>query len=125
MTTDSLQECMENEALQLMSHKYPFLLDQLKDVAVVKREFTGVGFYTDFHVNGKVANEVNMPLSGVGGRLNDSVDIGLVLFITKGKIDCLEGYTYGGELWPEHVRSYSVFEIEFSTDGRTGGHAAE
>ena len=91
MTTDSLQECMENEALQLMSHKYPFLLDQLKDVAVVKREFTGVGFYTDFHVNGKVANEVNMPLSGVGGRLNDSVDIGLVLFITKGKIDCLEG----------------------------------
>lgn len=100
---------MENEALHLILRNYPTLLDQLKSATVAKREFTGVGFYTNFRIDDEIPRGASMQVSNVGCRLNNSVHVGLLLFVNEGKIDFLEGYTYGFEPYPEAIQSFTVF----------------
>jgi len=99
---------LEQEALQLLLRRHQLLLGQLHNATITKREFTGVGFYTYFHVDQVVSCEEDMHISGVGGKLNNSIQIGFLLFVKKGKLSCLEGFTYD-DPWPDSIGSYEVF----------------
>jgi len=105
---NNLFESMENEVLHLMLRNRPSLLAQLKNATIISREFTGVGFYSNFYVENNMSNEGNVLLPNARGRVNNNVDVGFVLFVSGGKLSCLEGYTYD-EPWPEIIESYKVF----------------
>ncbi|HVS34954.1 MAG TPA: hypothetical protein VMS17_05190 [Gemmataceae bacterium] len=78
---------------------------------VVKRQDTGVGFFTTFQVPpsapraafGKTFSfgDVSAKISGLRHGA------GFVLFVKNGLIDTLEGYCYD-EVWPEHVSDFSL-----------------
>jgi len=109
---DKLFLNMENEVLHQLLLNYPVLLSQLENASIIKRTFTGVGFYTDFYIDEKATGD-DMHIHGAGCILNVSIHIGFILFVEKGQISQLEGYTYGFEHWPETIQSYEVFEEKY------------
>ena len=91
------------------------LREQFKKTLVEKREFTRVGFFTDFYFKEPVQRvEIckNFHIGDVAGEINDT-GIDFVLFITDGLLDALEGYTFG-EPWPKHINN---FELGYWGDG--------
>ncbi|MDR1806081.1 MAG: hypothetical protein LBQ80_04855 [Clostridium sp.] len=113
-------EKMEQEIITtVLKKEYPELSDLWKDRYFVKeREWTGVGFFSHFSNCEKKANEsetlfppsenrtISIP---IGATLNKKISVGFVLFFENGNLDCLEGYTYGDESWPENIESYEIF----------------
>jgi hypothetical protein len=77
--------------------------------AVVERYFTATGFVVTY--NGKLGLP---PIAEddvygeVGARLNDTIEIGFIFRVTQGRVDFLEGYTFGDELWPEEISSFEL-----------------
>ena len=102
---------MEKEVIRLIlqeNSKWSYLLQD--NFMITKREFTGVGFYTDFYKKViKIRKFENARISTVGGILNEKIQVGFVLFIEEGQLDVLEGYTYD-EPWPEKITAYKIFE---------------
>lgn len=86
------------------------LRSQYASADVLKREFTGVGFFTNFVVNDKslvLSGKENFEL-GYLGEINDvQYGVGFVLFVREGFISMLEGYTYG-ESWPCEIEFFNV-----------------
>lgn len=87
------------------------LYEQYKQATVVKRDFTGVGFFTDFIVP-KTAPSITEPVAHGYGDVQCSINGidcfgGFVLFIENGVMACLEGYSYGHE-WPNIITSYHL-----------------
>jgi uncharacterized Zn finger protein (UPF0148 family) len=88
------------------------LKEQYKKARVVSRDFTGVGFFTDFELADDAPNieeEVAYGYGNVTAIINDFYQCGFVLFIKDGKMICLEGYTAQDE-WPEIITSYTLAE---------------
>lgn len=86
------------------------LREQYKKTHVASRDFTGVGFFTDFHLPEnivKVSEPVEYAYGDVHCDLNGAL-CGFILFIKDGVMICLEGYTYG-ELWPNVITSYNLY----------------
>lgn len=84
---------------------------QLAHATVSKREFSGVGFSTDFVVPAAAAVRRDLPsmeISDVGAEF-PSVQhgAGFVLFIRGGVVSLLEGFTYG-EPWPTDTDEFRV-----------------
>lgn len=107
---NSVFEKMEKEIIRQILHEdqhWSYLLQN--NHIIIKREFTGVGFFTYF---AKIAIEnqrtENASISKVGGILNEKVQVGFVLFIKNSQLDVLEGFTYD-EPWPESIESYEIF----------------
>jgi hypothetical protein len=78
---------------------------------VAKREFTGVGFFTDFDVPAS-APQVSANRSLEIGDVEASISglqhgAGFVLFVRGGVLHTLEGYTYD-EQWPAEISSFSL-----------------
>ena len=94
------------------------LREQCSHVSVRNREFTGVGFFTDFdHPPGVVRLE--SPSRAVFGDVIADIDgleygAGFLLIIESGVISVLEGYSYG-ETWPESIGRFS---LRYSPPGR-------
>lgn len=107
MQNDILKQ-LEKEAIQLILREHPSLLNQLKNATITKREFTGAGFYTNFQVQDVISGEEDLQISDVGAKLNNSIQVGFLLFIKKGKLNLLECYTYA-DPWPDVIESYEVF----------------
>jgi len=91
------------------------LLLQYKSAKVIKREFTGVGFYTDFEIQDKstvILTDFNSELGSLHVTLPElKYGIGFVLFIRNGFISLLEGYTYGEEQWPDNITEYTFYKV--------------
>jgi hypothetical protein len=91
-------------------HPVLAILRQQADVArLSKRVSTGVGFVCEFEV------DRSAPITGGDFHIGD-VDAtvtglahgaGFVLFVVKGRICRLEGYTYD-EPWPEQIERFSL-----------------
>jgi hypothetical protein len=108
---NTLQEKMEKEVIALIFRDYPDLRDQILKARVTSREFTGVGFFTNYHKK-DVLSEKNMTISSVVGViLNNRIEVGFVFFITKEEGSALEGYTYG-DPFPDQIESYEAFIYE-------------
>ena len=97
---------------KLLAGDHPLLatLRQQSDHArIIKREYTGGGFYCTFEVNSTapaVPGEFHL------GDVNAEVEglthgAGFVLFIRGGRISKLEGYTYD-EPWPKLIRKFAL-----------------
>ena len=92
------------------------LRDQVAVAEVREREFTGVGFFTYLFLR-PGAHRVSLPDGVVYPPLIGEVDLqsenlrygaGFVLFLKDGLLHLLEGYTKGGEAWPDDLGRYVV-----------------
>jgi hypothetical protein len=107
---------LEREAIDLLLAGDLPVLQQLRDqfrhVVAVRRQHTGVGFYTHFVFDSEVALVPGAPsfvIGDVAVYFEEARHGGiLVLFVTSGKIDFLEGTTFGGDRWPEELKTYSL-----------------
>ena len=83
----------------------PALRAQCAVADVARREFTGVGFFTDFAVPPDAPRIVPPDLElGDAATLANGTPVGFVLFVRDGALSMLEGYTYGDDPWPEGAR---------------------
>jgi len=84
-------------------------------VNVRSREFTGVGFLTDFHRSDelKLFDEgVSLRWGKIGVRLNASrTDSGYLVYVDEGYLKTIEGYTYG-EDWPVEIEQMEVYDLK-------------
>jgi hypothetical protein len=99
---------------KLLDGDHPTLIalrTQAERAQVIRREYTGTGFFCDFDVPSDLA-----PLAGPSdfhvGDVNASLDglehgAGFVLFVRNGRLAMLEGYTYQ-EAWPKEVRNLKL-----------------
>lgn len=86
------------------------LKEQYKNSSVVSREFSGVGFFTEFATQKQNQCRALKFKLGCSGSINDvEYGVGFILFIVDGYIKMLEGYTYAGETWPEKITKYELF----------------
>ncbi|MDY0282157.1 MAG: hypothetical protein RBR35_16545 [Salinivirgaceae bacterium] len=105
-----IHEQMEKEVITLIFREYPDLRDQINKARITKREFTGVGFFTDYHKD-DILWEEEMIISDVGAILNNSIEVGFVFFLRKEEVPTLECYMYG-DPFPDQIESYEVFMYE-------------
>jgi hypothetical protein len=116
---ESLSDLERAVLLRLLEGDDPVLRalrDQVAVAGVREREFTGVGFFTYFLLGPEV-HPVPLPNGVVHSPLVGEVDIqaenlrhgaGFVLFLKEGLLHFLEGYTKGGEPWPDDLGRYVV-----------------
>jgi hypothetical protein len=85
---------------------------QLSFANVSKREFSGVGFFTELALpdDAPVGRDVSdMTLGDVGAQISGlEHGAGFVLFIRGGAITMLEGYSYD-EKWPNSTDEFKLF----------------
>ena len=90
------------------------LRQQLSKCHVAKREYSGVGFFTDFIIPEDISRTPGLDIQFgdvIGSHPELKNGAGFVLFIKNGVLDMLEGYTYD-EPWPS---SCSGFDLAFVT----------
>ncbi|MEA2654171.1 MAG: hypothetical protein QOI37_1398 [Chloroflexota bacterium] len=100
---------------------------QFATCSVRDRRFTGVGFFTKLVVSPEAPRA---PVTGPRLILDDvEVSVhglrhggGFVLFVADGRLDSLEGYTFG-EPWPQTVRGFAVSSRTPQT--ASSGHASD
>lgn len=82
---------------------------------IIGREFTGVGFLTEFEPSEELkvfADGVTLRWGKVGARLNASkIESGYVAYVDNGYLTTIEGYTYG-EDWPDRVSDFELYELK-------------
>lgn len=83
-------------------------------VAVSEREFTGLGFLTEFERSPELKlfeDGFTLRWGKVGGRLNASrLETGYLVYIDDGYVTTVEGYTYG-DTWPAQVDKIELYEL--------------
>lgn len=103
--------CGENEVLEKLRR-------QFKTAKVKRREFTGVGFFTDFTVEKNLDFSINNKTFCYGDVYSNERgivgDLGFILFIKNGYIDMLEGYTVY-DVWPKECES---IHLTYDTGGK-------
>jgi len=107
-----LEKAVLERMLDKPGEPFETLRRQLPFAAVSKREFTGVGFFTEFAPSNDApvtANLADMTLGDVGAELPGlEHGAGFVLFVRSGAMHMLEGYTYD-ETWPESTNGFRLF----------------
>src|SRR5262245_11735034 len=108
--------CGDNETLAI-------LRAQLATSSVVRRQLTGHGFFTHFHVS-EAADKLPSPgrfvIEDVHATFAEiEYPVGFILFVEDGAIDTLEGFAYGDD-WPDTAtitRFYYVRPVPSSPEG--------
>lgn len=84
---------------------------QAKAAHLASREQTGAGFFCSFEVPPNAPLLATLPDFHFGdvNAVLDGLEYGagFVLFVRDGRLDTLEGYSYG-EAWPEEIRSFKL-----------------
>ena len=99
---------------KLLEGSIPLLVElrrQCEACTIKDREFTGVGFFTDFSVPEETHKKVGLNLV-LGDVFGDDIPelqrgAGFMLFIEDGILTCLEGYSYE-EPWPTQVDEFRL-----------------
>ena len=115
------EEDMPPQALALIRRLMPMLLDgphpalaalraQYARVHVSRLNWTGVGFFASFEVPEDVPL-ADPPRMAGGDAVIELAGVphgaGCVLFVSEGRLECLEGYCYDDE-WPEDAAVLDV-----------------
>jgi hypothetical protein len=92
----------------------PFL-NQLAVAGVENRRVTGVGVFLDLMIAGKAAcvDQINTEISEDYRTVLDAPCdlVGFTLFIRKGYLSFLEGYTFGDVKWPDApIEEWLIFD---------------
>jgi len=83
------------------------------DLSVENRDFTGVGFFSNFEKSEELkVGDISKSYKwgGLGAKLNSSLDTGYLFYVENGYLISIEGYTYA-EDWPESISEIEVYEI--------------
>jgi hypothetical protein len=107
---------LESEVLKVLLEEdaEPFvsIRRQLSHAIVVKREFTGVGFFTDFEVPLDAPVRRDLPDATLGDVCAELPTLqhgaGFALFVRNGVVLMLEGFTYD-EPWPTSTDVFNVY----------------
>ena len=110
---------LEKAVLDMMLDKpgeqFDVVRQQLAHATVSKREFSGVGFFTNFAVPTDAHVRRDLPPMEIGdvGAEFPSLQhgAGFLLFIRDGVVSMLEGFTYD-EAWPERTDEFKVHKQE-------------
>lgn len=87
----------------------------LNGLGVSKREFTGVGFLTEFYPSSVLRigpQDYNDRWLDTHATLNGTLSVGFLVYIDNGKITAIEGFTYGDESWPDKIHDFKIEYIE-------------
>jgi hypothetical protein len=108
----ALEKAVLDAILDRSGDPYETLRRQLSYATVSRREFTGVGFYTNFAVPIDAPVRRDLPNTEIGDVSVELPELkhgaGFVLFVRDGVIAFLEGYTYD-EDWSDRTDEFSVF----------------
>jgi len=109
-----LEKAVLDTLLDKPSASFDTIRQQLSHAAVAKREFTGVGFFTEFTLpaDAPVSRDLSdETIGGVGASFpNVEHGAGFLLFIRSGVVTMLEGFTYADDQWPESTDEFQVFK---------------
>jgi hypothetical protein len=87
------------------------LSEQFKASRPLKREFTGVGFFTYFDVPASAPRVIypdRVSISDVDASIDGLQNgAGFVLFVREGTLQMLEGFTYD-QPWPREIDKFSL-----------------
>jgi hypothetical protein len=90
------------------------LRDQVRVATLKERRFTGVGFFSNYHVPDsaqRIAGNPSIRFGDVHAEIHGlAYGAGFVLFVDNGVITMLEGYTYD-DPWPETISGYKLSYI--------------
>ena len=108
---EELEKAVMEALLTGSDPRFPVLRIQYGTATVKNRQFSGVGFSTDFEVSSETA-KVAPPNFELGNHLLLRLEglqhgAGVVLFVRDGRIQMLEGYTFD-EPWPTDPRLLGV-----------------
>jgi hypothetical protein len=112
---------LERAVIDLLLDKQgePFdtVRQQLTHATINKREFSGVGFFTEFRLSSDAPVRRDLPeatLGDVGAQFPGlQHGAGFLLFIRGGVVTMLEGFTYD-EPWPESTHEFTVHRLHAS-----------
>jgi hypothetical protein len=86
-------------------------------VKISDREFTGVGFLTEFERSVELKlfeDKFSLRWGRVGARLNTSkLETGYLIYVDGGYLTTVEGYTYGDE-WPKEIEHIELYKLKLS-----------
>ena len=121
-TPDSGFSQLERDALDILLTGDDPVLDELRaqlpHITGVVREFTGVGFWTDVHLDEStpLCSRPNFELTDVAGS-SPRIEHGfmVILFVRDGVLSLLEGFTFV-EPWPDDLGEYQLMTVsEFNS----------
>ena len=106
-----LEKAVLDAMLEGGGESFEAVRQQLAHATIAKREFSGVGFFTEFVVPVDAPVRRNLPsmeIGNVGAEFRSlQHGAGFVLFIRDGVVSMLEGYTYD-EPWPTDTDEFRV-----------------
>jgi len=92
----------------------PIIFQQYRSSSVISREFTGVGFYTNFQLHDeslRLKSDDYLRLGNIYAEVNGlKYGAGFLLLVKKGAIFHLEGHSYEEE-WPVNITDYKLSKI--------------
>ena len=115
-------EPIERQVLQMLLAGDHQLLEELRKqlahCVVVEREFTGVGFFTTFEVQGCIPQFEARRRIVIGDVCADVEDLdygcGFILFVSDGIIGTLECHLWGDDVFPVKPRYNRLYYIRQS-----------
>ena len=111
----ALEKTVLDLLLDKQSEPFDTIRQQLAHAIITNREFTGVGFFTDFLLPENAPVRRDLPDSTLGGVDAEFPGLkhgaGFLLFIRDGTISMLEGYTYD-EPWPTSIPDFRVYKCQ-------------
>ncbi len=86
--------------------------EQVKDIRVISREMTGVGFFTTLYTTKDFScQKKTFKVGNVHAEINDlKYGAGFLLYIENNGLKMLEGYSYD-EKWPIKITNFSLNKI--------------
>ena len=112
ITFEEFEQAVMQKMLEEETAMNTALREQYRRAHIESREFTGVGFFTNFKIPDDAPRVLNFTDYGYGDvivNINNHHDFGgFVIFIQDGIMLCLEGYTFT-ESWPEVIKSYKLY----------------
>ena len=109
-----LEKAVIDALLDKPGEPFDTIRQQLSHAAIAKREFTGVGFFTEFALPAEASVRRDLPDETVGGVGASFPGVehgaGFLLFIRRGVVTMLEGYTYADDQWPQSTDEFQVFK---------------
>jgi hypothetical protein len=107
-----LENAVVDALLAKPGESFDTVRQQLAHATVTKREFTGVGFFTEFVLPEHATVRRDLPDATIGDVGAEFPGLqhgaGFVLFIRGGVVTMLEGYTYD-EPWPTSTDDFRVY----------------
>jgi hypothetical protein len=87
---------------------------QWERATLADRQYTGVGFYTGFHVPIELQikpGTLDTALHAAAEVEGLEAGVGFVLFVGAGFIQFLEGFSYSPEKWPDEIDSSDSLRV--------------